>query len=276
MADEVIDSTLTSAIEKAVETHKQDLSDVQVGQEEVEERKPEIKKEEPQVQDLDAEQGRALIQALRDPQKAPIVIDFLAQQAGYTKGNIQTRQDVKDAKDTINEILERNLGDDFKFLAPKLAPAIKESLEAMLSATSEDSDLRQRVEAQELKSIQTETAQTHVELAQEWFGSDDMPVEVVNAMSTAMDEFPPTATISPERYYKRIFALACGELGITKTQKQSDRVNRNLRDSTARNLASQNRGIAPNRERQQAGKKMSLNDSVQLALDQVDQSIRRK
>lgn len=273
MANEIIDETLTGAIEKAVETHKQDLSDVVVEKEEGKE--PEKKKEPEPVQDLDAEQGRVLIQALRDPQKAPIVIDFLAQQAGYTKASIQTKQDVRDAKDTINEILERNLGDDFKFLAPKLAPAIKESLETMLSSSSEDSDLRQRVEAQELKGIQTETAQTHIELAQEWFGSDDMPVEVVNAMSAAMDEFPPTATISPERYYKRIFALACGELGITKSQRQSDRVNRNMRDSSARNLASQNRGITPNREKQ-GSHKMSLKDSVQLALDQVDQTFRSK
>jgi hypothetical protein len=182
---------------------------------------------------------------------------------------------VRDAKDVINEILERNLGDEFKFLAPKLGPAIKESLEAMLSNQSEDSDLRKRVEAQELKGIQSETAQTHVELANEWFGSDDMPVEVVNSMSQAMDEFPPTATISPERYYKKIFALACGELGITKTQKTSGRVNRNLQDSAARTLASQNRGIPPNKERQ-LDRKMSLKDSVALAIDQVDQASRRK
>lgn len=269
------DVTLTGAIEQAVEVHKQEL-DQQDQSHVVVEKEESSKKEEPKqepVQDLDAEQGRQLIQALRDPQKAPLVIDFLAQQAGYTKATVQNKQDVREAKETINEILERNLGDDFKFLAPKLAPAIKESLEAMLSG--EDSDLRQRVEAQELKGIQTETAQTHVELAQEWFGSDDMPTNVVNAMSAAMDEFPPTATISPERYYKKIFALACGELGITRTQKQGDRVNRNLRDSAARNLASQNRGLAPNREGSKE-RKLSLKDSVQLAVDQVDQALRSK
>lgn len=270
MAEEVIDQTLTSVIEQAVEVHKQDLSDVKV--EAKEDAKEESPKEEP-IQDLDAEQGKTLIQALRDPEKAPLVIDFLAQQAGYTKATVQNKQDIKDAKDTINEILERNLGEEFKFLAPKLGPAIKESLEAMLTGT--DSDLRQRVEAQELRGIQTETAQTHVELAQEWFGSDDMPTEVVNAMSQAMDEFPPTATISPDRYYRKIFALACGELGLSKTSaRRSDRVNRNIQDSGTRSLAAQNRGVSPSREGFK-DRKMSLKDSVNLALEQVEQTYNR-
>lgn len=269
MAEEVIDSTLTGAIEKAVETHKQDLSDVVVESEESKEEK----KEPEQAQDPDIENGRILIQALRDPQKAAAVIDYLATQAGYTRQTVQTRQDVKEARDDINEILERNLGDEFKFLAPKLAPAIKESLESLLSSNDNHSDLRARVEKQELKEIQNETASTHVSLANEWFGSDEMPQNVVNAMSAAMDEFPPTdPNMSPERYYRRIFSLAVGELGITKrgSQQRGARISRNLEDSGARNLTSQNRGITPSLSGNP--RKLTLKDAVSLAVEQVKQS----
>lgn len=275
------DATLTSAIEKAVETHDkelgQDRSSVQVESAGEEKAEPEKEaKTEPQV-DLDAENGKILVQALRDPEKATAVIDFLATKAGYTKATVTTKADAKEAKEEINDILERNLGDEFKFLAPKLAPAIKETVEKLLEGRSDNSDLRARVEKQELKEIQNETAETHVELAQEWFGSDEMPQKVVDAMSAAMDEFPPTdPNMAPSRYYKKIFSLVVGEMGLQKKTQRSDRVARTREDSVARNLSAQNRGVTPESLESGAGpRKLSLKDAVSLAVEQVAQSSKK-
>lgn len=285
------DTTLTSAIEQAVETTKlpQDLSSLPTEEKEREETQGSEEKggEETQggaqesdlVDSEELEQGRTLIQALKDPSKAPHVIDFLATQAGYTKANIQTRQDVREAKNEITDILAKHLGDDFKFLSDKLAPAIQESLEKLLSerSVSETSDIRARLERQELKEIQNETASTHRSLAQEWFGEDTMPDNVVKAMSAAIEEFTPTdPNISPDRYYRKIFSLVAGELGLSKNGKatKSDRVLRNRSDEVARNLSSQNRGITPNVDGSNP-RKLTLKDAVSLAVEQVNQASRK-
>lgn len=276
---EVLTDTLTQAVEKAVEVHdkeivQQDKSNVAVEEPpEKEEKEPDKKEGTNKVEeDLDTEYGKTLIKALRDPEQAAAVIDFLATKAGYTKQNIVTKQDVKEAKSDLMEILERNLGEEFKFLAPKLAPAIKESLETLLAQNDKTSDLRARIEKQELRDIQIETATTHTNLSREWFGSDDMPKEVITAMSEAMDEFPPTdPNMSAERYYRRIFSLVVGELGLTKKgSNKSDKVERNKQDFAARNLSAQNKGTTP--EVNGVPRKLSLKDAVELAVQQVEQS----
>jgi hypothetical protein len=269
--------TLTDAITKAVAS--QDKSDVVLEKEgEEKEEEQEEEKEPADKIEVDDEhvQGKAIVQILKDPNKASAFIDFLARQAGYSKGEIKTQADVKEAEADINKILERHLGQEFQFLVPKLGPALKEGLEALIESRDTNSDLRVRLERQELKSIESETAETHVSLAQEWFGSNDMPVEVVKEMSRAMDEFPPTdPNMSPERYYRRIFALAVGELGIQKGNKQKgDRTERNRSDSVARNLSSQNRGVTPSNNGGNP-RKMSLKDAVSLAMEQVEQSSKK-
>lgn len=276
----VLDNTLTEAITKAVEVHdkevaQQDQSDVVVHEAPSGEGKGEEKlKEDKEAEDQDTEFGKQLIQALRDPQKAEAVIDFLATKAGYTKQTIVSKDDVRDAKKDILGILETNLGDEFKFLAPKLAPAIKESLETLLA--DHISDIKTRIEKQELHEIQIETATTHTSLAREWFGSDEMPKEVITAMSEAMDEFPPTdPNMTADRYYRRIFSLVAGELGLNRkgSRNQGDRISRNREDSVARNLSSQDRGVTPSTSGNP--RKLSLKDAVELAVQQVDQSSKK-
>ena len=275
---EVVDVTLTNAISQAVETHRSDEQ-----QETSQEKTPETKeepKEEPKEDADELEQGRTLIRALKNPEQAAFVIDFLARQAGYSKTNVETKQDVKEAKADIEAILAQSLGEEFQFLAPKLGPAIKAGLEAMMNDGKYNSginDLKARLEKQELKEIQSETSRTHTTLSQEWFGSDDMPGNVIQAMSKAMDEFPPSdPNMTPDRYYRRIFNLVVGELELTKNGKRgtSDKINRNRNDEPARKLASQNRGVTPDVDGNNP-RKMTLKDAVSLALEQVDQASRK-
>lgn len=279
------EESLQSAVAKAVEA--QDKSESV--QEELEETREEATEstestevhQEIDQDSLDMENGKMLMRALRDPNQAPQIIDWLARQAGYTKQeiqNIQGRQEIKELTGDINSILERNLGEEFKFLAPKLGPAIKESIEAMMLQNNQNdtADLRARLEKQEFRDIQAETTQAHNSLAKEWFGSDDMPTNVVKAMSQAMDEFPPTdPNMSPDRYYRKIFSLVVGDLGLTKRGRgNSERILRNQSDYVARNLSSQSRGVTPTVDGSNP-RRLSIKDAVALAMEQVDQASRK-
>lgn len=278
MAEETLDTSLTAAVTKAVEDYREEVPDKDGGTDDGDKTAQEDKTTpgEEVKEDEDTKNGRLLIQALKDPAQSAAVIDFLATQAGYTKANIQTKADVKEAKEEIESILERNLGDEFKFLVPKLAPAIKESLNSLLEG--HDSDIRLRLDQQELKEIQKETAETHNSIAQEWFGSNNMPDNVIKAMSAAMDEFPPTdPKMSPERYYRRIFNMVAGELNLTKkgvSSNRSDRIEKNRKDEVARNLTSQQRGVTPNVSGGNP-RKLSLNDAVNLAMEEINQASRK-
>jgi hypothetical protein len=264
--------TLESAIEKAVKDTPlpQDVSEVQPR--EVKEVAPIEEPEEEEVieEDQDAIQGRELVRALRDPEKAAVVIDALAKMAGYTKTNIITKDDVREAKKDLKSLLEQHLGDEFKFLAPKMAPALEEYLKDLQSQPSggdDTSDLRERLDRTELREIQNETSQAHEELAREYFGGGNFPTNVTNAMSRAMDQFPPNdPEMSPRTYYRKMFSLVAGELGLSKragVRREAD---------PARQLSSTNRGITPSATGN--ARKLTLEQAVQLAMTQVDKATR--
>jgi hypothetical protein len=271
-------STLTDAIEKAVETHKeevarlpQDLSQVPVQSESPEEalaEKPMAEAQAPEV-DQDAENGRLLVQALRDPEKSRMVIDYLARSAGYTPSSVETKTDVKDAKKDITSIFQKHLGDEFGFFAPKLGPAIQEILEGYRTADSDLQDVKARLDRAELGEIQRETAKEHKSIAQEYFGKDDMPDNVVAEMSKAMDRFPPSnPNISPSEYYRDIFTYVAGKLSLSKPQQTT----RARQQNVPERLESSSKGVVPSITA--SPRKMSLHDAVRSATEQVERSIK--
>ena len=273
--------TLESAITEAVETHKGDLpgSDEQVPVVEtkeettVEVEDSVVKEKVVEPLDQDAENGRILVQALRDPYKAALVIDHLARTNGYTKGEVQTKVEVKEAKADITKMLEEELGDELKFIAPKLGKALDKYFESMKVETTnpELENLRGRVEKTERREIEAEIGAVHNAISQEYFQTDEMPVEVAQALSKAMDEFPPSEGMNPSTYYRRMFNFVAGERGLTKQSvKQGERAARNKADAPARQLAATNRGVTPNVNGDGA-RKMSLGDAVTKAIAEINE-----
>lgn len=276
--------TLTEAIEQAVEKIPmpgQDLSE-QVAPVKETETKTEVKESTKESEeaplDLDAENGRTLIQALRDPERAAVVIDFLAKQAGYTKGELAsaTKTEVKEAGTDITKILEEELGDEFKFLAPKFGKALDRYLKNLQVDDSRTATLEARIENAERREIEVEVSRAHTNLAQTYFGSDEMPENVVTEMSRAMDKFPATdPKQTPSDYYNDVFIYVVGKLGLQKkSATRSERIERNRADAPARNLSATNRGITagPNGSRP---RKMGLRDAVELAVEQVESATRK-
>src|SRR5215469_7101744 len=99
--------SLTEAVTKAVES--QDKSDVQVEEKQaVDKTESHVEdKVEPPGVDEEAIQGKAIVQILKDQQKAGAFIDFLARQAGYTKAELRTAEPEQAAAD-ISKILEKH------------------------------------------------------------------------------------------------------------------------------------------------------------------------
>jgi hypothetical protein len=269
--------TLTSAIENAVKTTPlpQDLTQVPPTEETTEQPAAEpVVEETTQIEDpaeaLEIQQGLQLLRAFKDPAQAAIMIDAMARQAGYVKTDIQTKQDVKEAASDIQQIFEQELGEEFKFLAPKFSKAINRVLETTRqeNVNSDTADLRERLNRREMEEISNEAANTHVAISQEYFGTDDMPANVIQAMSQAMDQFPPTdPSMKPSTYYRKIFSLVAGEMGLTKkSTSRGERTTRNASDVPAK-LSQQNRGVAPTLG---TARKMSLDASIRDALAKVE------
>lgn len=262
---EQLPATLQSAIETAVEQHKEGTTEAPpVNTEE----SPKATTEEvkPTVDDVDIEQAKLLYKALKDPTQAPIVIKFMAEQAGYSK--VETKAEVKEAKGEIVDILKETLGSEFDFLAEKLAPGIERILTQKLQESQED--IRARLEEQERDKLSDQSAKTLTKLSREFFDADDVPTDFANKMSTMMDKIPPTEGMSVSDYMESIFYQVVGREGVTRKGKSTaatqEKTNKNRNDAPSR-LASA--GSSPSATASGNPKKMSIDEAVKLAVEQA-------
>lgn len=268
---------LDNAISAAVETHEKDLPAEQTTQG-VQKDTSESKEETPtntettKTGDPNQEEALRLYNALKDPAQAPVIVDMLARAAGYSK--VETKQEVKEVKNTITDILKESLGEEYAFLVDKLAPGLEKILQQRPASRDEEiEDIRARVEEREKQDLQRELAVVHTDIAKEYFGTDDMPENVLTAMEKAMEDFPPSQALTPKQWYTKIFNLVAGELRLQpKTSSNTrERAERSRNDVPAKLQTRQN-GVTPV-ETPKGMKKMTLTEAVNAAALEVEKQL---
>ena len=207
-------STIAAAI--AVADKLDGALEVPVVEKEQKEEKKETPIEEKKEGDLLAEQGKQLLLALQDPAKAPIVIKFLAEQAGYSKLPVpETKKEAKEIKNDILDELKEGLGEEFSIIAERLAPAIEKILAKKLEESQ--ADIRADLQAQESEKLRDQSARAIEKLTTGFFGEgEDLPDNVNQEMGKYMDRTPPTSDMSPKDYLDDAFHYAIGKLNIAK------------------------------------------------------------
>lgn len=226
---------------------------------------PEEEQEQPETYGLSPEEevnSRQLFAALKDPSKAPIVIKFLAEQAGI----ITTKEQAKEAKDDVETVLKDALGPEFEIISKRLAPAIDKIINKRLEEGL--ADTRAKMSATQEARLTDEAEIAQKEIARTYFDADTIPDDILNAMSKQMDRQPPSSTVSVGDYINDIFAGVAFRKGITvkRADTRAARVNNNRTDVASR-LASERRGSPSAGDKLPS--KMSLNDAVTAAVEQV-------
>jgi hypothetical protein len=263
---EAIASAITSLEEPTKEDNDKDGNKAEVKEE------PKVDKEvEAAAEEKATNQAKELFKALNDPVQAPLFIDFLARQAGYTKGEIAKAAATKAetatlAEDTIS-ILKESLGEEFGFLADKFAPAIEKILAKKVEESQKD--IREEFTRQETTRLQNESATVMSKLADGFFGKgEELPDTVTSEMSKYMDRMQPSKGTSLKEYVEDAFNAAIGKLGLQKTDKdKQNRTNKNRTDAASR-LASER--VPAEENIQLDSKPMSRQQAIKAAVEAVD------
>jgi hypothetical protein len=261
--------TLKEAIAGAVSSEAPPVEETPVvDKKDEKEEKKEEKPAEP-VRDEDAIRGKELIQALKDPKSAALIIDTLAREAGYTKAEV-LKTDSKEVKDDILEILREEFGEtkeEFDFLLKKLAPAISKAIDQKVKQS--EADIRQELQNQELAK-ETDKASTALKsLGESFFGEgEEIPKEVSDEMSKLMDKIPASADMTTKEYITFIFHSVVGSKGLVKVDKSKQkRIERAAGDAPGR-LAS---GRTPVAEAvRDAPNKPTIKQAIALAIEELD------
>lgn len=209
-------------------------------------------------------EAKRVYKILNDPSQRGPLIAALAQQSGILTalGDRPTRTEVAAAKKEVTEILGDALG-EYKFLAPKLGPAI----EAILAQERETQQqgLAEIQQAQIERDVVTVTDKLRAE-------TKGVSKQFETRMSELANEIP-AGNMGVETYVRRLFAIAQSERRPAP-QALADKIRRNSADASVR--------LAPGTQGQRSPgiemptKKMNLDESINWAAQQLGMAGKRK
>lgn len=214
------------------------------------------KEDDEEVSAEELKQAKSLYKLLKDPNTAGLVIKQLAEKEGLLN-KVETKADVKAARKDLKEIIKEKLGKDFAFLADKLGEVFESVLEE--ERINNKAELS-RIEA---STLEDKTQGILDKFARETKGESR---KHENRMIELMDKFVMGNNVTLEDYLRGLYAQAtAGRQSATVKGQMADRITRNSKDAVSR-LQSGSSG----NDKQGAPKgKMSLNDSVNKALEQI-------
>jgi len=249
MADDKIDSTEDVKDETTVEDTQEESTEDSNTEETEEITEDSDDSEEP---DPDIENAKALYKALKNPQTAMPIIQELAKQAGLL-GATQTQ-----ATKTILDVVAEHLGEEYKFLAPKIGPAIQAVVREEMKGlqTKLDQQVTHKLEQEVDEALDGLNRQTKGEAK-----------KLFPKIAKLMDEFQPSGGISTKKYITRLYNLAKQEESqqikkIERTRKTID----NSSDVGSRLSAA---GISSDNLKETKGSK-TIDQAIEIALGKLN------
>lgn len=218
------------------------------------------------LSDAEIMNARNLFAALKDPTKAPIVVELLAKANGYEKP--ETKKEAIKIAQGMTEELKEVLGPELEYLADKMGPIFEKQLKAQVDQVRNETATR--ISEIELKEWHKVAIREQNALAREYFKEGVLPDKLAQSMVKVMETYKAEKGQSMREYIEDVMALAARRTGTTLTKisvKPTDnRVDRNRNDAISR-LASDgaNRTPKPGITIVPPKVAMSLDDAVRAA-----------
>jgi hypothetical protein len=207
-------------------------------------------------------EAQFLYKSLLNPELRGSIVAALAQQAGILKDNtpLETKKEVTEAKKGIAKIIEEALP-EYPGLVAKLGPVIESIIE------NERNERNTEMEQIHAANVEKEVI-TELDLLAKETKGESRKFEV--KMNQLMSDFSPGPNTTVKTYLRHLYTLAtAGNTKAKVSSEMADKIRRNANNASER-LAT-NTGTA--RTATLPDKKMSLNESVAWAQEQLAQQI---
>lgn len=255
-ADIKSEPTLTESIETAAKTEQPKAEEPKV-ETKAEDETKEDEKPSDGLTDEERQHAINLFNLLKNKDTAAETIKILASQAGIIKTEAKAEATAK----SIVDLLREELGEEYAFMADKLAPAIEKATSRLVEDKTKD--ITAKFEAAEEAKVKDEVDKgiTHLE---ETF---DDAKEYFEDIFKLMDEYPPSSKVKASKYFEDLYSLAkARKAGESKSNKLREKIERNRNDAPSR-LASGGKGTTVKGEA--APKEMNITESIKKAMEEI-------
>lgn len=220
--------------EESEKEEKKDAKKVAKKEEEIED------EDDDEVDTQEIDNALRLFRALNDPKIGPAILQTMAKEAGITiEGS--TKKEQKQLINTISEVVNEELGPEYKFLSEKLSRILNKIVPQIA-----DEKVQEVKKAQETRDREEKGAKVTTALNEVFEQYQDVPTKVQKKFYSLLDEIPPNPSTDPKKYFQRILNLATQETETTlvikkgsvssneKNERTKDRLLRNKRDAASR------------------------------------------
>lgn len=201
------------------------------------------------------EAATRLYAALKNPKTAKAVIQSLAAEAGL----LNTPAEKKEAKSTILDILSDSLGDEYKFLAPKLGPAIEKIL------GDQEKRIGDRFQEAQMREVERET-----NFAVQQFSGEFKDFSLHQpAIIKLMEKYTPGNGVTQREYLTDLYHLAKTQATNNKsTEKKSEKIEKSRNDIPGQ-LSGKSVGGSDKENTSNSGRPLTRKQAIAQALDDI-------
>ena len=225
-----------------------------------------------------------MLVALRDPEQAPAIVKWFADQGGYTKAEAkEIIEDLKDgtpkekaeAKDEIVDAFTEQFGEEF---AKRISPLLQKAIDTRVSKLVEEKtkDIKDTFQSREIAEATAKANSALDDIGSKFYEKDGIPTEVRGEMSRLMDQYKPSKDQTVEDYLSDIHALAAarkgGSLKPIQSKSDKDRLDRNRNDVSGR--LNNGRSPSPSKERVDTAQPKNLKEAIALAEEQLKETFK--
>lgn len=200
----------------------------------------ETEEEDDEVDTQEIDNALRLFRALNDPKIGPTILQAMAKEAGVTLEG-STKKEQKQLINTISEVVNEELGPEYKFLSEKLSRILNKIVPQIADEKVQEVKKAQETRDREVKGEKVTSALNEV-----FEQYQDVPAKVQKKFYNLLDEIPPNPSTDPKKYFQRILNLATQETETTlvikkgsvssneKNERTQERLLRNKRDAASR------------------------------------------
>lgn len=185
------------------------------------------KEDEDELDEASLKEAKNLYQLIKNPASQKQAIEILARSAGIQLGETPKTKTESDkvAKKTV-DYLEEALGENLKWLAPKLASALDKMRE------EDRADHQKSLESIKQSQIEKEVDQAYAELRRDTKGES---AKFENKMVVLADKLLPSSGMSTAEYIRYLYTIAsASDNGKSAKQRLAEKINKNSKDAPGR------------------------------------------
>lgn len=229
----------------------------------VDDKAPPPAEDESGLTEKEQQTAKDLFLSLKDPATSKIVLKAMVEAAGLKLDGTETKEEIKEVKKSVEDVLKEGLGEEYDFLVEKLGPALKKIINDAVDEKT--ADLRKTTAETERERYEVKVEKAFTALDTKYGDTK----EFHDSMLKLMDDMPPSPNLPIDKYFENLYLIVSGgKKSETVAKKAADKLAANRKDAPSR-IASEGK-VEPGATDSTPKKRLSISEAIKASMEELE------